>query len=81
VVLCAAAAAAEEFLVVVEGGAGRVAVVSAMSDNLKSQVKVCPVCQREFHNRKKWQSRGLWPTIVYCSERCRRQARKAPPAR
>ncbi len=52
-----------------------------MSDNVKSQVKICPVCRREFHNRKKWQSRGLWPSIVYCSERCRRQARKDSPSR
>ncbi|RUO21804.1 DUF2256 domain-containing protein [Aliidiomarina haloalkalitolerans] len=32
--------------------------------------KVCPVCQRPFAWRKKWQRN--WAEIVYCSERCRR---------
>lgn len=42
-----------------------------MSD-LKQQFKICPVCQRPFHNRKKWESRGLWPSIIYCSDKCRK---------
>ncbi|WP_088916214.1 DUF2256 domain-containing protein [Granulosicoccus antarcticus] len=37
--------------------------------------KICPVCKLRFENRKKWASRGLWPSIVYCSERCRRKSR------
>jgi len=37
--------------------------------------KVCPVCKLPFENRKKWAARGLWGSIVYCSERCRRTAR------
>ncbi|RDV26608.1 DUF2256 domain-containing protein [Alteromonas aestuariivivens] len=37
--------------------------------------KLCPVCQRPFENRKKWQSRNQWASIVYCSKRCRTQAR------
>lgn len=32
--------------------------------------KTCPVCQRPFAWRKKWQRH--WPNIIYCSERCRR---------
>jgi len=39
--------------------------------NLKQQSKTCPSCGLAFHNRKKWQSRGLWESIVYCSARCR----------
>ncbi|MBX2879556.1 MAG: DUF2256 domain-containing protein [Granulosicoccus sp.] len=39
--------------------------------NPSQQTKICPVCQRPFNNRKKWQSRGLWPGIVYCSRQCR----------
>ncbi|MEM6653751.1 MAG: DUF2256 domain-containing protein [Pseudomonadota bacterium] len=35
--------------------------------------KVCPVCQRPFHWRKKWERN--WDEIVYCSERCRRDRR------
>ncbi|MFK7854292.1 MAG: DUF2256 domain-containing protein [Granulosicoccus sp.] len=40
--------------------------------------KLCPVCNRSFDNRKKWESRGLWPSIRFCSERCRRNARRKP---
>lgn len=35
--------------------------------------KVCPICERPFDWRKKWERN--WDAIVYCSERCRR-ARK-----
>ncbi|MCV7073712.1 DUF2256 domain-containing protein [Mycolicibacterium rufum] len=41
-------------------------------------VKVCPVCGRPFHNRKKWSSRGQWDQIVYCSRRCRGAAVRTP---
>ncbi|MBX2868598.1 MAG: DUF2256 domain-containing protein [Acidiferrobacterales bacterium] len=41
--------------------------------HIKQQSKICPVCEKPFQNRKKWQSRGLWPQIIYCSERCRRE--------
>ncbi|MCB5225308.1 DUF2256 domain-containing protein [Alishewanella sp. 16-MA] len=33
--------------------------------------KICPVCQRSFSWRKKWQQH--WDEVRYCSERCRRQ--------
>lgn len=33
--------------------------------------KIYPVCQRKFFNRKKWESRGQWPRIIYCSDVCR----------
>lgn len=36
------------------------------------ETRLCARCKRPFQNRKKWQSRGLWPGIRYCSERCRR---------
>ncbi|MDZ7871256.1 MAG: DUF2256 domain-containing protein [Rheinheimera sp.] len=32
--------------------------------------KICPVCQRPFSWRKKWQRN--WAMVKYCSERCRR---------
>ncbi|MDX1628234.1 MAG: DUF2256 domain-containing protein [Fulvivirga sp.] len=32
--------------------------------------KICPVCQKPFSWRKKWQNN--WEHIVYCGERCRR---------
>ncbi|MGA0254741.1 MAG: DUF2256 domain-containing protein [Bacteroidetes bacterium] len=32
--------------------------------------KVCPVCDRPFVWRRKW--KRTWETVVYCSERCRR---------
>jgi hypothetical protein len=39
-----------------------------------SDTKTCPVCKRPFSNRKKWASRGLWPSIVYCSKACRKKS-------
>ncbi|NLS12098.1 DUF2256 domain-containing protein [Vibrio sp. SM6] len=38
-----------------------------MLSNLPS--KVCPVCQRPFNWRKKWQKQ--WEEVRYCSKRCR----------
>jgi hypothetical protein len=39
---------------------------------LKSDLptKICPVCQRPFSWRKKWERD--WDNVIYCSERCRR---------
>lgn len=37
-----------------------------------ANVKICPTCQLPFSNRHKWESRGLWPEIVYCSKTCRK---------
>ena len=31
--------------------------------------KTCPVCNRPFNWRKKWEKN--WDKVVYCSERCR----------
>ncbi|PJF49031.1 MAG: DUF2256 domain-containing protein [Candidatus Thermofonsia Clade 3 bacterium] len=36
--------------------------------------KVCPICGRPFVWRKKW-ARD-WESVVYCSERCQREARR-----
>lgn len=38
--------------------------------------KICPVCQRPFAWRKKWERD--WEQVVYCSERCRRAGKPAP---
>ena len=32
--------------------------------------KTCPVCQRPFAWRKKWEKD--WAQVIYCSEKCRR---------
>ncbi|MFM9056462.1 MAG: DUF2256 domain-containing protein [Bacteroidota bacterium] len=32
--------------------------------------KICPICQRPFTWRKRWERN--WNEIKYCSERCRR---------
>ncbi|TCJ87411.1 DUF2256 domain-containing protein [Cocleimonas flava] len=32
--------------------------------------KQCPVCEKPFSWRKKWQR--CWDEVKYCSERCRR---------
>ncbi|WP_339641307.1 DUF2256 domain-containing protein [uncultured Porticoccus sp.] len=36
--------------------------------------KICVVCHRPFHWRKKW--RRVWQDVKYCSERCRRSRGK-----
>ncbi|MBV6656241.1 MAG: DUF2256 domain-containing protein [Devosiaceae bacterium] len=37
--------------------------------------KTCPVCERPFTWRKKWERD--WDHVIYCSERCRRTAKSA----
>nr|WP_235183048.1 DUF2256 domain-containing protein [Schleiferia thermophila] len=32
--------------------------------------KICPVCQRPFTWRKKWEK--VWDEVRYCSDRCRK---------
>ncbi|WP_113639482.1 DUF2256 domain-containing protein [Nubsella zeaxanthinifaciens] len=39
---------------------------SVKKQNLPS--KICPVCQRPFSWRKKWERD--WENVVYCSKRC-----------
>lgn len=36
--------------------------------------KDCPVCGRPFSWRKKWAVD--WEDVIYCSDRCRREARR-----
>jgi len=43
-----------------------------MTENPKT--KVCPVCNREFENRRKWRERDMWDEIKYCSDRCRKNS-------
>ena len=35
--------------------------------------KMCPVCQRPFSWRKKWER--VWEEVKYCSDRCRGDSR------
>jgi hypothetical protein len=37
--------------------------------------KVCPVCERPFSWRKKWEK--VWEDVKYCSNRCKTASRKA----
>ncbi|WP_092467111.1 DUF2256 domain-containing protein [Winogradskyella thalassocola] len=32
--------------------------------------KICPVCNRPFSWRKKWENN--WDVVKYCSEKCRK---------
>ena len=36
--------------------------------------KVCPVCNRPFAWRKKWEK--IWAEVRYCSDKCRRNKPK-----
>ena len=38
--------------------------------------KICPQCARPFQYRKKWKK--VWHEIIYCSQRCKIEAKKAP---
>lgn len=38
--------------------------------------KECVVCNRLFFNNKSYTSRGIWPEVKYCSDRCRREKNK-----
>ncbi|TAA48418.1 DUF2256 domain-containing protein [Corallincola spongiicola] len=38
--------------------------------------KRCPICERPFDWRKKWEK--VWDDVKYCSERCRRQSKRKP---
>ena len=40
-------------------------------------VKTCKVCGRPFENRKKWAARNQFNSVLYCSKRCRKEAKKA----
>ena len=41
-----------------------------MSHKRNLPQKVCPVCNRPFTWRKKWEDD--WENVKYCSQRCRR---------
>ena len=36
----------------------------------KKLEKICPICEKPFSWRKKWERD--WKEVKYCSERCRR---------
>ncbi|MDB3997123.1 DUF2256 domain-containing protein [Gammaproteobacteria bacterium] len=40
-----------------------------MHKKLKLEKKICPVCNKPFSWRKKWEKD--WNNVKYCSERCR----------
>ena len=40
----------------------------------KNLEKICPVCEKPFSGRKKWEKN--WDEVKYCSERCRRNKSK-----
>ncbi|HCN04435.1 MAG TPA: hypothetical protein DIS79_02360 [Bacteroidetes bacterium] len=37
--------------------------------------KICPICNRPFTWRKKWERE--WENVRYCSERCRRAVKQS----
>lgn len=36
--------------------------------------KICPICQKPFDWRKKWEKN--WDNVVYCSDKCRMNKNK-----
>lgn len=53
----------------------RIAGKTVKKQNLPE--KQCPVCERPFVWRKKWAD--CWETVIYCSERCRRNKTRPDP--
>ncbi len=47
-----------------------------MPGNPNAPTKTCPVCNRPFSWRRKWERN--WDSVVYCSRRCRSRRGKAP---
>lgn len=41
--------------------------------------KICAQCGRPFTWRKKWER--VWDEVRYCSDRCRREAKRDKPGR
>ncbi|MFL2720407.1 MAG: DUF2256 domain-containing protein [Gammaproteobacteria bacterium] len=41
-----------------------------MHKKLKLSQKICPICNRSFTWRKKWEKN--WENVIYCSEKCKR---------
>ncbi|AYN67620.1 DUF2256 domain-containing protein [Euzebyella marina] len=37
--------------------------------------KICPVCERPFSWRKKWEKN--WQEVKYCSDKCRMNRKRA----
>ncbi|MEO6914460.1 MAG: DUF2256 domain-containing protein [Chitinophagaceae bacterium] len=50
----------------------KISLISWMKKPAKSNLptKICPVCQRPFSWRKKWEKN--WTEVKYCSEKCKR---------
>ncbi|WP_273428356.1 DUF2256 domain-containing protein [Chitinibacter tainanensis] len=48
---------------------------AAVSAKAQLPSKLCPICQRPFSWRKKWERD--WAQVKYCSQRCARAARGA----
>lgn len=48
----------------------------SLMPDLKKQFKICSTCRLPFHNRKKWESRGIWEHVKYCSDKCRKSRNK-----
>lgn len=38
--------------------------------------KICPICMRPFHWRKKW--RANWNNVIYCSKKCKLKKKPRP---
>lgn len=44
---------------------------------MPTETKPCVYCGRIFANRKSWRMRGQWESVIYCSEKCKGDAKRA----
>jgi hypothetical protein len=43
---------------------------------MPNETKPCVECGRPFANRKSWRMRGQWESVIYCSEKCKSEAKR-----
>ncbi len=42
------------------------------TNKYSDDTKMCPVCKRPFSNRASYAKRGIWDSVIYCSDACRK---------
>lgn len=43
-------------------------------------VQTCQQCQRPMNRRAKWSDDVTWAAVKYCSDKCRKEAKRKQPA-
>lgn len=46
----------------------------------RCEFKTCQQCQRPMNRRAKWSDDATWAAVRYCSDKCRKEAKRKPVA-